>query len=141
MNETEVVIDTNIFISAVIGKTKSIPKTIIDALYERKFSLIISLPLIRELKETLRDPKFKGLIKEDEAKILVEFIKNEAKIIQPTQKINIARDPKDNVILECAVASHPKPSFIVTGDKDILALKRYQHIPIITPKEFLKKLP
>ncbi|MBU1810605.1 MAG: putative toxin-antitoxin system toxin component, PIN family [Candidatus Omnitrophica bacterium] len=57
MNEIEAVIDTNIFISALIGRAKSIPKVIINALYERKFSLVISLPLIRELEETLQDPK------------------------------------------------------------------------------------
>lgn len=47
----------------------------------------------------------------------------------------IAHDPPDNRVLECAVSAGS--DFIVTGDKDLLRLKRYDGIRIVSVAEFL----
>jgi putative PIN family toxin of toxin-antitoxin system len=48
----------------------------------------------------------------------------------------IASDPADNIVLECAVAA--KATHIITGDsRHLLPLKQYQGIAIVTPTEFL----
>ena len=47
----------------------------------------------------------------------------------------IYRDPKDDVIIECAVMAGA--DLIVTGDKDLLAVGSYEGIRILTPREFL----
>lgn len=46
------------------------------------------------------------------------------------------RDPKDNHVLEAAIAV--KCDFVITGDKDLLELISYQGIAIIRPSEFLE---
>jgi putative PIN family toxin of toxin-antitoxin system len=48
----------------------------------------------------------------------------------------ICRDPKDDMILECA--SLANASMIISGDKDLLVLKQYNEIQILTPREFIK---
>jgi len=48
----------------------------------------------------------------------------------------ICRDPDDDHILAAAV--NGKVQCIVTGDKDLLVLKKIQKIPIIKPSEFWK---
>ncbi len=48
----------------------------------------------------------------------------------------IREDPPDNRILECAVSSGS--DFIVTGDKDLLRLKWYDSIQIVTLARFVE---
>jgi len=48
-------------------------------------------------------------------------------------------DPDDDHVLACAVAA--QADLIVSGDPDLLNLKSYQHIPIVSPVEALKRLP
>jgi predicted nucleic acid-binding protein len=43
------------------------------------------------------------------------------------------------MVLECAVVAGAQ--FIVTGDKDLLALDPYNEIRIVTPAEFLAQNP
>lgn len=48
----------------------------------------------------------------------------------------IASDPTDNIVLECAVAA--QATHIITGDSQhLLPLKQYPGIAIVTPAEFL----
>lgn len=51
----------------------------------------------------------------------------------------ICRDPKADMVLECAVAAGA--AVIVTGDKDLLALGGYEGIRILTPRAFLDEFP
>lgn len=49
---------------------------------------------------------------------------------------DIASDPTDNIVLECAVAA--QATHIITGDsRHLLPLKQYRGIAIVTPAEFL----
>ena len=61
---------------------------------------------------------------------------NEARVIEIKEKIQACRDPKDNMILELAVSG--QADYIITGDKDLLALNPFRKIQILTPAEFLK---
>ncbi len=49
----------------------------------------------------------------------------------------ICRDPKDDMIFECA--SIASAHDIVTGDKDLLALGSYLGIDVITPATFIRR--
>ncbi|MDD7326450.1 MAG: putative toxin-antitoxin system toxin component, PIN family [Lachnospiraceae bacterium] len=46
----------------------------------------------------------------------------------------MCRDPDDNKFLECAVDA--KAIYIVSGDKDLLTLEKYDNVEIITAREF-----
>ena len=56
----------------------------------------------------------------------------------PAQRINACRDPKDNMVLEAAVAG--QVDVIVSGDKDLLTLSPFKGIPVLTPAAFLRRL-
>ncbi len=56
------------------------------------------------------------------------------KLIDGKSKIEICRDPDDNKFIECAVDS--RAIYIVSGDKDLLDIKKYKDIKILTAKEF-----
>jgi uncharacterized protein len=56
-------------------------------------------------------------------------------LIEPTIKLDICRDKKDNMFLDCAYSCQAK--FIISGDDDLLSLKEISDIQIIQPHTFL----
>jgi predicted nucleic acid-binding protein len=50
----------------------------------------------------------------------------------------ITGDPSDNRYLECAVEG--SADFVVSGDRDLLALQSYEGIAIVQPSVFLEHL-
>jgi len=55
-------------------------------------------------------------------------------ILKGTLK-GICRDPKDDMVLECALLV--SADYIVSGDRDLLVLDNYAGISIVTPRAFL----
>jgi len=130
-----IVVDTNVFISALL-KSRNCTK-ILEALKQNKFQLVISDKMVEEFLIVVENPKFEfcEFEKHELKELLVEKSKS---VFNPVAKISVCRDVKDNIVLECAVSG--KADFIVTGDKDLLTLKSFRKIPIITPRQFLKIL-
>lgn len=132
MAKIKVVFDTNVWISALFfGGT---PKEAID-LALRKCQIFCSVAILQELREVLAEdfdfPKEK--IEE-----LTESILSLVQILPITGSLkNILSDPKDHPILETALAINA--DYLITGDKHLLVLKRFQNIKIITPGQFLKE--
>lgn len=57
------------------------------------------------------------------------------KVIIPSTEINVCRDPDDNKFISCAVDA--ECTFIVSGDDDLLSIKKVNGINICKPSEFL----
>ena len=55
-------------------------------------------------------------------------------VVNPRNSLKVARDDDDNRVLEAAITG--KCEYIVTGDEDLLSLKKYKNIKILTPAEF-----
>ena len=49
--------------------------------------------------------------------------------------VHLCRDPADDMFLECAERAHA--DLIITGDKDLLAVKSHKHTKIVTTAEYL----
>ena len=58
-----------------------------------------------------------------------------ARLVAPTQTLNILADEPDNRILECALAADA--DFIVTGDHAMLALRRVGDTRIVSLSDYL----
>lgn len=143
MRKPSAVVDTNIFISALIVP-KSNPSQLISLWQKNVFSLITSEPMIEELQEVLMRPKYAKTygVTGKKRELLIQHIRTKARILSillpPTIQI---RDTKDLVIL--ATALDAKADFLITGDKDLLALKENHSIlplSIVTIVEFLNIL-
>ena len=65
--------------------------------------------------------------------ILTPFIAA-LELIEPKTKIEISRDPDDDKFIGCAVDA--RAIYIVSGDKDLLDLKMYDGIEMITAADF-----
>lgn len=125
-----IVLDTNIIISGVFFG--GLPRKIIEAVSYKKFTACASPEIINEYYEIIDEmiKRKQGHINNHVLNLLVQNMN----IINPLSSINICRDPDDNKFLECAVDA--KALYIVSGDKDLLDIKNYDEVKIITAKEF-----
>jgi predicted nucleic acid-binding protein len=53
--------------------------------------------------------------------------------------LTVLDDDPDNRILECALDAHA--DLVVTGDRHLLKLKKFQGIPIIRLADFIRMFP
>lgn len=58
-------------------------------------------------------------------------------MVEPVTHVDLCRDPDDNKFLGCA--KDAKALYIVSGDKDLLVLEKFENIEIITAKEFCER--
>ena len=129
----KVVIDTNVLISALGWEGN--PRYILNQIIENKIQLLSSPEQLNELKAVLNKDKLKKIPAEDRKEFLL-LISEISTIISPSIKLNIARDEKDNMILELAKVG--LANFIITGNKDLLYLKYIDGIKIISPIDFIR---
>ncbi len=128
------VFDTNIFVSALAipgGQAERAIDLVIDA----RVNLCISKEIIHEVLGELAQKFSKG--SEELARTAV-FLSELAELVVPRKKLAVLDDEPDNRILECAVAGHA--DIIVTGDRAMLDLKKYQEIRILSLRQFLDEI-
>jgi len=132
MGKTKATLDTNILISA-LGWNGN-PRQIFEKIIEGEVELVISEEQFDELSEALNYPKFE--FREEQKDRFKALILEIATFVKPIEKISeVKEDPDDNMILETAVAGDAE--YIISGDADLLKLKEFRGIKIITAKEFL----
>ena len=59
------------------------------------------------------------------------------KMTERKASIQVCRDPDDDKFIECAVDA--QCIYIVSGDKDLLTVNRYNGIKIVTVADFFNK--
>ena len=122
-----VIIDTNIFISFLIGKRlANLRQTIVNSFIQ----LVFSEQIIRELKVVTSRPKFKKYFNPDDVSDLIDLINTIGIIFNITREPDICRDPKDNFLL--ALSDKGTVDYLVTGDTDLILIKEYKGTKIIT---------
>lgn len=128
------VIDTNIFISFLI--TDSFSK-LYKLLESKKVILLFSEELLQEFLEVTKRPKLRKYFSEREISKILDGIHHYADFVDVHTKVNICRDPNDNFLLALAVDG--KADYLITGDEDLLVLKKHKHASIIKISDFFKK--
>jgi len=100
-------------------------------------SIHSSIALCTEIEEEVQKA-LTGKLKwpETEANRVLQALIRDARLVHISGVLSGAcRDPKDHIILECAVVA--EADFIVSGDNDLLVLEQYAGIRIVTPRAFL----
>lgn len=129
----KVVIDTNIFVSALYGGN---PREIIDLWKKGKLILCLTQEIFEEYIDVFLRFKIMG----NELKELFDLFAEGHSIdfVSKTPKLNIVKnDPSDNKFFECAIAA--KAPYLISGDKEILCVKKYITLKVVAAKEFLKQ--
>ena len=135
---SKVVIDANVFVSAIFG---GVPLEAVTKAFNRD-TVFIS-PSIEEELLGLPDKLQRKLNPEQilEFKNLVRKLLVHTKMVKPKHKLKVCRDQKDNAYLELCLVS--KADFLVTGDNDLLDIPRdellssgLENLKVLTPAEF-----
>jgi putative PIN family toxin of toxin-antitoxin system len=129
----KIIIDTNVWISFLIGKNlKGLQKHIDSSVIK----IIICDEQIQELIDVFNKPKLKKYFSKEQ---ILEFfdLLNEASInIKITSLIDLCRDKMDNYLL--SLANDSGADFIITGDNDLLELIKLNKTVILKFTEFEK---
>ncbi|NIM47522.1 MAG: putative toxin-antitoxin system toxin component, PIN family [Candidatus Aenigmarchaeota archaeon] len=134
------VVDTNIIVSGTISSSGS-PYEVLEAWRLRKFTLITSPLITKEVERVFNYPKIKEAYRLDTKtiKAILARLNKYSVLTQGKLKVTeIKEDPPDNMFLACA--KEGAADFIVTGDDHLLDLRSFQGIPIVTPRHFLEIL-
>lgn len=139
MNKFRAVLDTNVIVSALINPAGP-PGAVLKALREERFTLVTSRPINEEILEVLNRPCIRDKYGLSEYLFDIAFILFEvAEVIRELPGVKIVKDPDDNKFLSAAIGG--SAHYLVTGDaKDLLGLREYKGIQIVTPAQFLEVL-
>lgn len=100
-----------------------------------KLTLIFSEELIGEFLEVVKRPKFSKLFKQTEIDELLNLFGQFSEVITVVSELEYCRDAKDNFLLNLAIDGNV--DFLVTGDSDLLVLKKIKKTKILSYQEFL----
>ena len=129
----KVVVDTNVLVSALLGSPAA--SALIGAFAAGRFRGVLSPALLAELTEVLARPRLR--LDAHAVVEILELLTVRSQMVSPVVSLESCRDPKDNMLLECALAG--SADVIVTGDTDLLILHPFRGIDILTPTQFLRR--
>jgi len=122
----------------LINPTGDAGRIIFD--YRDRYLLTISAPIVEEIRDVLgrsrlqvKYPQIQGV----NLALLLDILA-EARIVKPTTRVTICRDPSDDKFFECAVGAGAR--YIVSEDRDILDVGEYEGIRTVTAAEFIAAL-
>ena len=129
----KLVVDTNLWISFLSSRSYAKLDKILKAGLVR---LIFSTELIEEFIEVVERPKFKKIFSSSDIRNLFTDIYLYADFIEVTTSVQICRDKKDNFLL--ALCQDGNADFLLTGDEDLLILRKFGKTRIMTLAEYLE---
>ncbi len=131
-----VVLDTSVLISALLFEGE-LSKLVVQW-QMGVFTPVISKETFEELETVLSYPKF-HLSDREKRLILAEEILPFFEVVEVKKKIRgICRDPADDKFISCALSAGA--DVIVTGDKDLLAVKKHKSVRIVSAGDFLRMI-
>jgi len=129
-----ITLDPNVLISALIVNGKS--RSLLFAIARRKHKMILSKEILTEFAEISYDAKIRRYVSEEDVTRFLKNLTSMSQIIQIKSQFRvISEDPDDDVILHTAWDG--RTSYLVSGDRHLLRLKRFRRTRIVTVDEML----
>lgn len=127
----KVVFDTNVFIAAFV--TGGICAKILLRARRGQFQLIGCPHIFKEFEQVLIK---KFSVARNEALDASRLISEATHVVvRPAETVTgICRDPDDDAVLACALAG--EADYLITGDADLLTLKHFEGIRILSLRRF-----
>ena len=124
------VFDTNVLVAAFV--TEGLCARLLGRARRRQMDLVISSFILNEFENVLFK-KFSA--SKEQIRTATRLISEAAQIVSHASVVSgICRDPDDDQILSCALSA--EADYLVTGDSDLLELKEFHGIRILTPAAF-----
>ncbi|GJL54597.1 MAG: putative toxin-antitoxin system toxin component, PIN family protein [Nitrospirales bacterium] len=133
-----VVADTNVLISALLWV--GLPHRILEFAEEGNIQLYTSPPLVQELAEVLRRPKFSARLQALRVisdNLVAGYVRLAHLVLPKPIPPTILEDIADDAVLACACAA--KAKYVISGDSHLLHVRSYEGILIVSPHAFFRK--
>ena len=132
MRNKKVILDTNLWISFLISNKLQE----LDFLLEKgKIRLVFSNELLEEFLTVVRRPKFEKYFSQENLNELFRLFDKYGELTEVAIQITECRDIKDNFLLSLAVESNA--NFLISGDSDLLILKKIKKTKILNWADFV----
>lgn len=105
------VIDTNVVVSAAL-KPDGLQRTVVLLALTKPARWYVSDAILAEYTLVLTRPELK--IRRSPRQQLLQFIKNQTRLIAPSRLPQVTTDPADNIFVECANAA--RADYLITGN-------------------------
>lgn len=131
------VVDTNVLVSAFLWQ--GTPGKVIELAGEKEVQLFTSRALLDELAATLGKKKLAKYVAATglSAEQMLANYRRIATLVTAKQlEQQVSRDADDDAVLACAQAA--RADLIVSGDDDLLVLKKFNSIPIVTTAQAIQ---
>jgi len=129
----EVVLDTNTLIA---GFFPGASRRIIRAWKRGEIRAVISKSVLDEYEHIIAPLPFRKSAR-DEVLALARD-RQLTRTVRPRRRVNVVRDdPADNKFIECALAG--KVKYLVSSDKHLKRVGRFESVEILTPTQFVKQ--
>ena len=133
------VLDATVLISSVIAPLGH-SRQIFNAWRDGAFLLVTSPGILEEVSRRLAHPRIANrysISSEDRIAVL-RLLKAESMITPGSRDVSVTRDPTDDKVIAAALETGAE--YIVTGDKDLLTLGKYEGVGILTPARFISAI-
>lgn len=128
-----ILIDTNILISGLFFN--GLPKKLLSEIDFEKFNVCVNSEIVSEYTDKINNKFSKAKYKIDE-NLRKKFFNN-LHDFEIKSDLKVCRDPKDDKFINCAIDA--KAIYIVSEDNDLLTIKNFAGIEIVTAREFYDK--
>lgn len=125
-----VVVDTNVFVSALINPD-GVPAKVLNLMLNGKITILYDNRILAEYSHVLRRKKF--LFKDEWIEPFLDYIKNEDRYVAAEPITDKFTDEDDKKFYEVALTGNAE--CIITGNKAHFPQTKF----IVNPKEFLEK--
>jgi uncharacterized protein len=127
----KVVFDTNVLISAFAAE--GVCAKLLRRARRRHFDLVACREIVNEFQQVL---KRKFGASADEVRMAASVVAEATSVTVSLSRFPtpVCRDATDDKVLACAQAA--QATYLVTGDRDLLVLKKFGKTRIVTPREF-----
>jgi uncharacterized protein len=100
-----------------------------------EFELVVSEHILTELERTFRKPYFFTRLGQQQIADNLALLRRRARLAPITVSVQgVATHPEDDRILATAVSA--QADYLVTGDRQLQALKTYRGVRIVSPRTF-----
>jgi uncharacterized protein len=131
----KVIIDTNLWISFLIGKQLASLKLL---LVEGTIQPVFSQQLLDEIMLVSQRPKLQKYFSSEKVTDLMVFLKEIGLFIEIKSSVSLCRDPKDNYLL--GLAQDSQADYLITGDRDLLILESFEGTAILAYQDFTSRI-
>jgi putative PIN family toxin of toxin-antitoxin system len=127
----KIVIDSNIWVSFLIGKTL---RHLVQYIRSGQVTIITCDEQLQELAKAFQKPKLQKYFQANQTSTFFSFLKAVSLIVPIMEIVPLCRDPKDDYLLALSIAS--KAHYLVTGDADLLEMQLISNTAIIKYADF-----